>query len=70
MSRTEAKGKYSVQETLEDLNDLGVFLGKQRKKDVAEESRFAYKDLDFVIANELDLIQPICSLQTLAVVKG
>lgn len=70
MSRTEAKERYSVQETLEDLNDLGVFLGKQRKKDVAEESRFAYKNLDFVIANELDLIQPIRSLKTLAVVKG
>lgn len=70
MSRTEAKEKYSVQETLEDLNDLGVYLGKQRKKDVAEESRFAYKDLDFMIANELDLIQPIRSLKTLAVVKG
>lgn len=70
MSRTEAKERYSVQETLEDLNDLGVFWGKQSKKDVAEESRFSYKDLDFVIANELDLIQPIRSLQTLAVVKG
>jgi tRNA-splicing ligase RtcB len=47
-----------------------VFLGKVKKSDVGEESRFAYKDLDFVIANELDLIEPLRRLKTLAVVKG
>jgi tRNA-splicing ligase RtcB len=70
MSRTEAKQKFSVQETIADLNSLGVFLGKVKKSDVGEESRFAYKDLDFVIANELDLIEPLRRLKTLAVVKG
>jgi tRNA-splicing ligase RtcB len=70
MSRTEAKKKFSVQETIADLKSLGVFLGKVKKSDVGEESRFAYKDLDFVIANELDLIEPLRRLKTLAVVKG
>ena len=70
MSRHEAKEKFSVQETMEDLNALGVFLGKVKKGDVGEESRFAYKDLDFVIANELDLVEPIGKLKTVAVVKG
>jgi tRNA-splicing ligase RtcB len=41
-----------------------------KKSDVGEESRFAYKDLDFVIANELDLIVPVRKLKTIAVVKG
>jgi tRNA-splicing ligase RtcB (3'-phosphate/5'-hydroxy nucleic acid ligase) len=70
MSRTEAKQKFSVQDTIADLKSLGVFLGKVKKSDVGEESRFAYKDLDFVIANELDLIVPVRKLKTIAVVKG
>ena len=70
MSRTEAKAKFGVQETIQDLNNLGVFLGKVKKSDVGEESRFAYKDLDFVIANELDLVEPVGKLKTVAVVKG
>ncbi len=70
MSRTEAKQKFSVQDTIADLKSLGVFLGKVKKSDVGEESRFAYKDLDFVITNELDLIEPLRRLKTIAVVKG
>ncbi|MGB5823675.1 MAG: RtcB family protein [Proteocatella sp.] len=70
LSRTEAKKKFGVEETIRDLKARGVFLGKIKKYDVGEESRFAYKDLDFVIANELDLIEPVYRLQTLAVVKG
>jgi tRNA-splicing ligase RtcB len=70
MSRTEAKQKFSVQDTIADLKSLGVFLGKVKKSDVGEESRFAYKDLDFIIANELDLIEPLRRLKTIAVVKG
>lgn len=70
MSRHEAKEKFSVQETIEDLKSLGVFLGKVKKEDVGEESRFAYKNLDFVIANEIDLVEPIGKLKTIAVIKG
>jgi tRNA-splicing ligase RtcB len=47
-----------------------VVLGKHHKADVAEESRFAYKDVDFVIDNELDLVKPVKRLKTLGVVKG
>jgi len=54
MSRHEAKSKFSVQDTISDLNSQGVFLGKERRGDVGEESRFAYKEIDFVIANELE----------------
>jgi len=70
MSRTEAKAKFGVQETIQDLKNLGVFLGKVKKSDVGEESRFAYKDLDFVLANELDLVESVGKLKTVAVVKG
>lgn len=70
MSRKEAMEKFSVEDTILDLESKGIFLGKTRKRDIGEEARFAYKDIDFVIANELDLIEPIRKLETLGVVKG
>jgi len=69
-SRKKAKEKYSIQDVLEDLKTKGVILGKYKKDDVAEECRMAYKDIDFVIGQELDLITPIKKLQTIGVVKG
>ena len=62
--------KFGVEDTILDLESKGIFLGKTRKRDIGEEARFAYKDIDFVIANELDLIEPIRKLETLGVVKG
>lgn len=35
-----------------------------------DEARMSYKDIDTVIANELDLITPIRRLKTMGVVKG
>lgn len=70
MSRTDAKEQFSVQDTVNDLKSLGVFLGKAKKSDVGEESRFAYKEIDFVIGNESDLIEVKKRLKTVAVVKG
>jgi len=59
-----------VEEVLNDLKECRVILGKHKKSDVAEESRFAYKDIDFVIQNELDLVKPVKKLRTVGVVKG
>lgn len=70
MSRHEAMRKFSVQETVEDLQAQGVAFGKRNKKDCSDEVRWAYKDIDEVIRNELDLVVPIMKLKTLAVVKG
>ncbi len=39
-------------------------------EDVAEEYKGAYKDIDFVISQELDLVKPIKKLKTIGVVKG
>ena len=52
------------------MKETGVVLGKNKKSDVAEESRFAYKDIETVIANESDLITIVKRLKTLGVVKG
>lgn len=70
MSRHEAKKRFSLQDTLKDLEHQKVVLGKVKKGDLGEESRLAYKDIDEVIQNELDLIEPIKRMKTLAVVKG
>lgn len=63
MSRKKAK------ETL-TADTSGFILGKKKMDDVAEECKEAYKDIEMVIANELDLIKPIMKLKTVAVVKG
>lgn len=64
------QGTFSVEKTMVDLKELGVILGKQNKRDVSEESRFAYKDINFVISQQLDLIEPVKKLKTIAVIKG
>lgn len=69
-SRKGAMEHFSVQSVMDDLNAQGVVLGKRSKKDVAEESRFAYKDIDAVMANQTDCVRPVKRLKTVAVVKG
>lgn len=70
MSRHEAKKRYTLQDTLKDLDHQNVVLGKVKKGDLSEESRLAYKDITKVVESELDLIEPIKRMKTLAVVKG
>lgn len=69
-SRSGAMNRYSVDEVMADLKKEKVVLGKHNKRDVAEESRFAYKDIDFVMENERDLVKPVKKLKTIGVVKG
>lgn len=69
-SRKGAMDAFSCEQVILDLKKQGVVLGKNKKSDVAEESRFAYKDIDTVLANEKDLIRPIKKCKTIGVVKG
>ena len=70
MSRKKAMENFTVENVVLDLREQDVIIGKRSKKDIPEESRFAYKDIDTVINNELDLITPIKKLKTIGVVKG
>ncbi|WP_304944445.1 RtcB family protein, partial [Vallitalea guaymasensis] len=70
MSRKKAMETFGVDEVINDLKASEVIIGKRSKKDIPEESKFAYKDIDTVINNELDLIEPIKKLKTIGVVKG
>ena len=54
---------------IEEMKTICV-LGKMNKSDVAEESRFAYKDIDHVMDQQKDLVVPVKKLKTVGVVKG
>lgn len=69
-SRKGAVEAFTVDTVINDLKANGVTLGKHNKSDVAEESRFAYKDIEIVMANQTELVDPIKKLFTIGVVKG
>ena len=69
-SRTAAMDKFSVESVMVDLKQQNVILAKNKKSDVAEESRFAYKDINDVMANQQSLTEPVKRLFTVGVVKG
>ena len=47
-----------------------LFSERTKKSDVAEESRFAYKDIDTVMSAQQELTEPVKRLFTIGVVKG
>lgn len=69
-SRRGAMEAFTCEQVIVDLKKQGIVLGKRKKEDVAEESRFAYKDIDEVMENQKDLVEPIKQLRTLGVIKG
>lgn len=69
-SRTAAVETFSVQDVIVDLKEQGIILGKRKKTDVAEECRFAYKDIDEVMAQQTDMVTPVRKLKTVGVIKG
>ena len=69
-SRKGAMAAFRCEEVILDLERQGVVLGKKGKADVAEESRFAYKDIEEVMENQKDLVIPLKRLKTIGVVKG
>ncbi len=69
-SRKGAMEAFTTEQVLCDLKEQGVVLGKNNKADVAEESRFAYKNIDEVMSNQQDLVKAVTRLKTVGVVKG
>ena len=65
-----AMDAFTCEQVIRDLAAQGVVLGKKKKADVAEESRFAYKDIETVMAQQPDLVVPVKRLKTVGVVKG
>ena len=69
-SRSGAMRAFSTEQVMADLKKQDVVLGKRKKNDVAEECRFAYKDIDQVMAQQTDMVTPVRKLKTVGVVKG
>lgn len=69
-SRKAALEQFSCETVINDLKAQGVILGKTKKSDVAEESRFAYKDIEHVMNQQTDLVVPVKRLKTVGVIKG
>ena len=69
-SRSGAMQAFTVEKVMVDLKEQGVVLGKRKKNDVAEECRFAYQDIDRVMAQQSELVTPVRQLRTVGVVQG
>lgn len=69
MSRSKAKEKLNLEEEIAKLDDLGVIHGMRNVGDL-DEAAGAYKNIEEVMANQLDLVETEVVLKPMAVVKG
>ena len=69
MSRTKAVQTLSLEDEIKRLDEQGIVHAIRTEKDL-EEAAGAYKDIEEVINNELDLVRIVTRLQPVAVVKG
>jgi len=70
MSRKDAMKKFEKDKVLSDLKKQGVHLGIDPKSIIVDEAMEAYKDIEYVMQQQVDLVEPIKRLKTIAVVKG
>jgi tRNA-splicing ligase RtcB len=70
MGREEALRTYTTEQVVKDLREREVTIGKASMADVADESIWAYKNIEEVIGNEADLAKPVRKLKTVCVIKG
>lgn len=52
------------------LHARGIELAKRGYADIAEEAGYAYKDVDQVMRDSADLVEPVYRLRPLGVVRG
>jgi tRNA-splicing ligase RtcB (3'-phosphate/5'-hydroxy nucleic acid ligase) len=70
LSRGAAKRSRTSEDVLQALKRKGIQLAKRSQKDVAEEAGHAYKDVEEVMSQQRDLVEPVHKLTPLGVVKG
>ena len=69
MSRTKAKNELNLKDEIRLLDEQGIVHGIRNQNDL-DEAAGAYKDIEEVISNQLDLIKVLVKLKPLAVIKG
>ena len=69
LGRREACRVLNLQSEIDRMNTLGIIHGIHEQKDL-DEAPSAYKDIDTVMANQRDLVEPIVKLSPIAVIEG
>lgn len=69
MGRKEAQRKLDLQEEVNRLDKQGILHSIRHRKDL-DEAASAYKNIDQVVENQIDLVEVVVTLRPLAVVKG
>ncbi len=69
MSRTKARETLNLKNVIKGLRERGVIHSVRDKTDL-DEAPEAYKNIDEVMANQVDLVEIVTKLEPLAVIKG
>ncbi|MBU0943181.1 MAG: RtcB family protein [Proteobacteria bacterium] len=69
MGRKQAQRSLDLHEEQKKLEDQGILHAIRSRRDL-DEAAGAYKDIDEVVENQLDLVEVIVTLKPLAVIKG
>ena len=70
LGRRAAKRAIPVERVLREMKDKGIEVYTNQLKDLPEESTDAYKDIDYVIEQQQDLVKVVTTLKPFAVLKG
>ena len=69
MGRKQAQRQLNLEQEKKRLDDQGIIHAVRSTRDL-DEAAGAYKDIDEVIENQLDLVEVLVALRPLAVIKG
>lgn len=69
MSRTKARAVLNINDVAKNLDQKGIIHSIRDKTDL-DEAPEAYKNIDEVMANQVDLVEIVTKLEPLAVIKG
>jgi len=69
MGRKQAKKELNLEKEIKILNDQNIIHGIRNQDDL-DESVSCYKNIEYIISQQTDLIKPIVKLTPLAVIKG
>jgi tRNA-splicing ligase RtcB len=69
MGRKQAERELNLEEEVRKLDEQGILHAIRGKKDLDEASG-AYKDIDMVMRNQMDLVDIVVELSPLGVIKG
>lgn len=70
LGRRQARRQINAEQVKKEMRQKNIELFSASKADIPEESAAAYKDIDQVIKQQLDLAKPIIKLTPIGVLKG